>query len=490
GHRASFGHAMSTGFDYLIGVPNLDDTFNRRAFPLEDIKETSERVSSRSETPQNILDHSPTPNLNFRPSTQVVARTGAGRSSRGRSSRGDTTRNRAKQRQPNHGLGTSEEPGRLAKTFVRPMPPHELLEHPVTFNSRITMHIAVMSPLYVGGARVDGRLNIHIHGTRLDDIRMGRVGIDLVGIEGMRKVVFMSVTSELVDEDHPPPASILHPMGENQTISRKVKPSRLFLLFRLNLPLNVGPGPFHSVRARIRYVIHGTIMATINGIKTIIRCSRDIRVISALDPEKTLLPLEVPLLATEEHALRWGGHNTLKVTAGLFRAVWISGTAAYVDVSIINNTRRRVHKIRLKLKRHMLAYKRLCVALAENKSVGHLRVPDWTERKTLAHSKLNIRTRWKGVHGNQFDVVTREIDIPRNQSTVKTGRFLQVKYFVDIAVCTCSTVGVQLPLTIIHINPPDIMPNHLPQVSSAFSEHLGKKSEYLIAGREFFAPRQ
>lgn len=98
-------------------------------------------------------------------------------------------------------------------------------------------------------------------------------------------------------------------------------------------------------------------MITVNGIKSIIRCCRDIRVISALDPEKALLPLETPLLATEEGALRWGGHDTLKVTAGLHRAVWVSGTAAYVDVNIVNNTRRRVNTIRLKLRRHILAYK-------------------------------------------------------------------------------------------------------------------------------------
>lgn len=98
-------------------------------------------------------------------------------------------------------------------------------------------------------------------------------------------------------------------------------------------------------------------MIMVNGIKSIIRCCRDIRVISALDPERALLPLDIPLLATEEGALRWGGHDTLKVTAGLHRAVWVSGAVAYVDVNIVNNTRRRVNTIRLKLRRHILAYK-------------------------------------------------------------------------------------------------------------------------------------
>lgn len=76
------------------------------------------------------------------------------------------------------------------------------------------------------------------------------------------------------------------------------------------------------------------------------------------------------------------------------------------------------------------------VALAENRSAGHLRVPNWIERKTLAASEVNVGTRWRGVKGSQLDVMTCEIDIPRNQLSVKMGRFFEVKYFVDIAVCT------------------------------------------------------
>lgn len=32
---------------------------------------------------------------------------------------------------------------------------------------------------------MDGKLNIHIRGTKRDDIRLGRIAIDVVGVEGM-----------------------------------------------------------------------------------------------------------------------------------------------------------------------------------------------------------------------------------------------------------------------------------------------------------------
>lgn len=63
-------------------------------------------------------------------------------------------------------------------------------------------------------------------------------------------------------------------------------------------------------------------------------------------------------------------------------------------------------------------------------------MPSWKEKKTLSHSELNVGSRWKGVKGSQLDVVTCEIEIPRNELTVKMGRFFEVKYLIDIAVCS------------------------------------------------------
>lgn len=164
----------------MIDVPNLDDTFNRGNFPLDGIKEPSERLVK---TPQHIIDHSPTP---LRQSTRHMNKPGAGRSSREthRSARDNTAPGHAALRHSDAPMEDGHHPPPIAKTFVRPMAPLELLDYPIILSPRITMNIATMSPLYVGGGCVDGRLNIHIRGTRLDDIRLGRVGIDIVGVEG------------------------------------------------------------------------------------------------------------------------------------------------------------------------------------------------------------------------------------------------------------------------------------------------------------------
>lgn len=381
----------------------------------------------------------------------------------------------------------------ISKTFVRPSPPQELLDYPVIMNQRVSMNIFIMAPLYIGGGAVDGKLNIHIRGTKRDDIRLGRIAIDVVGIEELsftHKAIFFNVATELIDNDHPPPATMLLPIETENNVFWKVQPCRASIPFHISLPLKVGPGPFVSTRARIRYVIHGTVLMSINGRKVVIRCCRDLRMISALDPERALLSLDKPLQASEEQSLIWGGQKTLKLTAALQRAVWVSGTAAYVDVSIINNTSRRVRKLKVKLLRNIVAYK-TTVALADKTSAAHMRTPSWIERKTIAHSELNIGTRWRGVKGNQVDVVTCEIDIPRHQLSVEMGRFFEVKYILNVGVCVryARTVKVQLPVTIIHMNSLDIIPNNIHQVATAIQANYGD-TEPPLPGVAFGAPRQ
>ena len=196
----------------------------------------------------------------------------------------------------------------------------------------------------------------------------------MVELSFTHKAIFFNVATELIDSDHPPPATMLLPIDNENNVFWKVQPCRASIPFHIKLPLKVGPGPFVSARARTRYVIHGyflplqklaiinnfshrTVLMSVNGRKIVIRCCRDLRMISALDPERALISLDQPLQASEEQSLIWGGQKTLRLTAALQRAVWVSGTAAYVDVSIINNTSRRVRKLKVKLLRNIVAYK-------------------------------------------------------------------------------------------------------------------------------------
>ena len=60
-------------------------------------------------------------------------------------------------------------------------------------------------------------------------------------------------------------------------------PSVTNLAFNLSLPLNVGPPPFQSRNARIRYVLYLSLLIRDQGRQYIVRISEDVTVLSVYD---------------------------------------------------------------------------------------------------------------------------------------------------------------------------------------------------------------
>lgn len=70
------------------------------------------------------------------------------------------------------------------------------------------------------------------------------------------------------------------------------------------------------------------------------------------------MSLPSPLSASDEYIRhRDSGIETIKVTAGLHRQVWVSGTNIFVDVHIANKSKKVVKRVELQLERDVLFYK-------------------------------------------------------------------------------------------------------------------------------------
>lgn len=70
------------------------------------------------------------------------------------------------------------------------------------------------------------------------------------------------------------------------------------------------------------------------------------------------MSLPSPLTASDEYIRhRDSGIETIKVTAGLHRQVWVSGTNIFVDVHIANKSKKVVKRLELQLERDVLFYK-------------------------------------------------------------------------------------------------------------------------------------
>lgn len=103
------------------------------------------------------------------------------------------------------------------------------------------------------------------------------------------------------------------------------------------------------------------------------------------------------------------------------------------------------------------------------KIAHHLRLPRRTESEVVSVTSIKKSKDWKGIAARSSDVRTCTLEVPRGHVTIGTGRFFEVRYFLNVIV----TVGlfkcgsVQLPVTLIHPNSLDIMPNALAQVAAS-----------------------
>lgn len=264
-----------------------------------------------------------------------------------------------------------------SRTFIREPLSKEILEFPSYRHPRIDLGLDLSAGIFVGGGSIEGTVQINIddaerirHRRTLD---IARISIDLLGLEemsGNRRCVFLNLASELIDEKNPPPQNMVdkqEPIGSDD-LYWHLMPSVTNLAFNLSLPLNIGPPPFQSKNARIRYVLCVSLLIRDHGKQYIVRTSEDVTVLSVYDPEKALMSLPSPLTASDEWVKpRENTIEIVRVTAGLHRQVWVSGTSIYVDVHMANNSRKTIKKIELQLERNILCYKH----------VGHDWSADW-----------------------------------------------------------------------------------------------------------------
>ncbi|MCJ1301453.1 hypothetical protein MMC08_004253 [Hypocenomyce scalaris] len=395
------------------------------------------------------------------------------------------------------------------RTFVRSVRPTDILDFPKLNHPRVALDLRVSASLFTGGGTVEGSVHITIdsgvsyprHKSR-SALSIGRISVDVLGVESSqgKQWIFRSLANELLDEAHPPPTTMAASTRALFDAFWETVPSSSVLPFRLNLPVYMGPPPYRSKQARIWYILCTTLAVKVSGMQHYVRKSLEIAILSVHDPEKALVSLPNPLTAYDELLFPGGdGHQAIKITAGLHRQTWVSGIPMFVDVHISNTSRKTIKRIELQLEKATV-YFDSAGAATNCEATNHLRLPDRTE-KEIVHRAVVKKSRhgWEGIRPQSHEAQTRDLDVPGGLVTIDTGRFFGVRYFLNVVI-TCSFLKhlmVQLPITIIHPNSLDFVPNPLPQVAEAI-EH--KRGDYLPSrggslyhytqGQAFTAPRK
>lgn len=400
---------------------------------------------------------------------------------------------------PNHGPGRSpvkdssqrynavwEDRSRRApsRTQIRMAQSTDILEFPTYRHPRVKLELRVSAPLFVGGGSIEGQVKITVdENEKLRSRRslaLGAISVDLVGFEDVdagRKASFLAVGTELIDIVHPPPSNMVEPPNPLMPDEKfwTLSPSTSALPFVISLPLDTGAPPFQSKHASIRFLLCATALIRDAGKLYRVRVSQDVNVIATYDPEKALTSLPSPLTATDELTLRhFGRCENVILTAGLHRQVWVSGSSIFVDVHIANKSHRPVRKLELSLERDILCYKHAPAATRE-KSASQARIFESNERTVITRITTKAsapQQTWTGVEPHTSETRTWELELPRSHATIRCGKFFEVRFFLNVSASLSNnkSVAVQLPITLIHINSLDVLPNCVAQVAAAIEE--------------------
>lgn len=177
-----------------------------------------------------------------------------------------------------------------SRTFTPSVMPTDLLHTLRLTHSRLNLAIHLSSPIFVGGATVEGEIHVGIDGGPFETRRkstpglsLSRISATLVGIERCqgRKDMFRALSSDLIDAAHPPPASMAPNFGPDATWD--VQPSNSTLPFRLNLPVIMGPPPYKSNKVGISYWLSTLAEFKIHGKNHFVRQSREVTVLTVHD---------------------------------------------------------------------------------------------------------------------------------------------------------------------------------------------------------------
>ena len=331
----------------------------------------------------------------------------------------------------------------LSRTVVPAVLPPDLSTAPKISHPRIQLDLRLLSPVFVGGATVEGDVHLVVDGgsgtkkrKHGQSISIGRIYVTVVGIERCRgrQEIFRVLMTDLVHDHHPLPSHLFTEKRPEKVWV--LAPSSTVIPFCVDLPINMGPPPYESRKAGISYLASVTVEAIIAGRSHLVRHSEEIAVLSVHDrksvyqsmavlpmtsflAEKALVNLSEPLLVTDEMRVshRLGAQHII-LSAGIHRQTWISGYPIFVDIQINSPKGKTVRNIELQLEKTTTYHSQPAPATRMG-LVESLRLPDHIQREVIARKEVS--TGLRGILPITLDYRTYEMDLPSGLVSISMG---------------------------------------------------------------------
>ena len=331
--------------------------------------------------------------------------------------------------------------------YTPPERPLDIVEVPQITHSRVSLEIKPNSPLYTGGATLGGEVFLVIDDGKfskrskdLAPLYLGYATVYLVGVETWngRHHIFQSLAIEIVNDARPPPSAMLS-SSKFANGFWEVLPSSVCIPFQLSLPVKIGPPPYSSKHASIRYILCATVLLKTYGRDFSVRDSCDITILEVhnrkfcyvlgevsniLTADKEMTALPEPLYASDKIVLSKSlPFEEASLTAFLHREVWASGMSLFVDLQILNRSRKAVRKITIALERIEMIYHHAPTEITKGAN-RHSRLPDRVNKKSVkANTTERAKHGWHGISSQGTDERTWILDIPPGLATIPTGEF-------------------------------------------------------------------
>lgn len=128
---------------------------------------------------------------------------------------------------------------------------------------------------------MEGELTIRVDGgaprkPKMKPIYVSKASVDVIGVEEIndgRRWVFLSLATDLFDKENPPPPSLVTSQSPlpGPDLWWEMKSTTSVVPFCINLPLKLGPPPYVSRQASIRYLLCPSLVVKSGDKRAVIR---------------------------------------------------------------------------------------------------------------------------------------------------------------------------------------------------------------------------
>jgi len=253
--------------------------------------------------------------------------------------------------------------------------------------------------------------------------------------------------------------------------------------FALELPVGKGAkGSYRGKHAIVRYIVIGSVkLKSANGSnRSIAHFYRHVELYPYLNPAVILSTSSKSVQAKASKGLFLGGNGKVHLAASLHRSTWVAGQRIYVNISIDNETNKKVKSLTLALIRTVTLYRPrpefdMHISAPDDPSETYID-PDActtsTSRKKISEEVLEMgqkgakglvtaRGWWTGVEGGDSVEFSHNMKLPVDALTISRGRHVEVLYSIKVSISSSlsSDVSVELPVRVVNfvsMDPPPL----------------------------------